>query len=57
MKIVTWNIGEAETNKEGKLDYNSYEYIIKMIEKEHIDVLCLQEAIIKSVICLQSLNI
>lgn len=48
MKIVTWNIGEAETNKEGKLNYNSYEYIIKMIEKEHIDVLCLQEAIIKS---------
>ena len=48
MKIATWNIGEDEKNKDGKLDYSSYEYIIKKIEQENIDVLCLQEAIIKS---------
>lgn len=48
MKIATWNIGEDETNKDGKLDVLSYEYILKMIRQESIDVLCLQEAIIKS---------
>ncbi len=48
MRIATWNIGEDETNKDGKLDYSSYEYILKRIEQEDIDVLCLQEAIIKS---------
>lgn len=48
MKIATWNIGEDEKNKDGKLDVSSYEYILKMIKQEDIDVLCLQEAIIKS---------
>ena len=48
MRIATWNIGEDETNKDGKLDYSSYEYILKRIKEEGIDILCLQEAIIKS---------
>lgn len=48
MRIATWNIGEDETNKDRKLDYSSYEYILKIIEQDDIDVLCLQEAIIKS---------
>lgn len=48
MRIATWNIGEDETNKDGKLDYSSYEYILKRIKEEDIDILCLQEAIIKS---------
>ena len=48
MRIATWNIGEDETNNDGKLDMMSYEYIIRMIKKEKIDILCLQEAIIKS---------
>ena len=48
MKIATWNIGEDEKNKNGKLDVLSYEYILKMIKQKNIDVLCLQEAIIKS---------
>lgn len=48
MRIATWNIGEDETIKDGKLDYFSYEYILKRIKEEGIDILCLQEAIIKS---------
>lgn len=48
MRIATWNIGEDEMNEDGKLDYSSYKYIIKKIEQEDLDVLCLQEAIIKS---------
>lgn len=48
MRIATWNIGEDETNKDGKLDYSSYEYILKRSKEEDIDILCLQEAIIKS---------
>lgn len=48
MRIATWNIGEDETIKDGKLDYSSYEYILKRIKEEGIDILCLQEAIIKS---------
>ena len=48
MRIATWNIGEDETIKDGKLDYSSYEYILKRIKEECIDILCLQEAIIKS---------
>lgn len=48
MKIATWNIGEDETKEEGKLDIKSYEYIVRMIKQEDIDVLCLQEAITKS---------
>ena len=48
MKIATWNIGEDETKKNGRLDIASYEYITKIIEEKEIDVLCLQEAITKS---------
>lgn len=48
MRIATWNIGEDETIKDGKLDYSSYEYILKRSKEEDIDILCLQEAIIKS---------
>lgn len=48
MKIITWNIGEDERNEQGRLDFDSYKYIIHTIEKENIDVICLQEAIIKS---------
>lgn len=48
MRIATWNIGEDEANKDGRLAVSSYEYISKMIKQEDIDVLCLQEAIIKS---------
>lgn len=48
MKIVTWNIGEDERKENGKLDITSYEYIINFIKDENIDVICLQEAIIKS---------
>ena len=48
MKIVTWNIGEDERNENGKLNINSYNYIVDFIKKENIDVICLQEAIIKS---------
>ena len=46
MKIVTWNIGEDERNENGKLNINSYNYIVDFIKKENIDVICLQEAII-----------
>ena len=48
MKIATWNIGEDESNKDGKLTKKSYDYIVKMIKKEDLDIICLQEAIIKS---------
>ena len=48
MKLMTWNIGEDETNEKGKLNLNSYDYIINTIKKERIDVICLQEAITKS---------
>lgn len=48
MRIATWNIGEDERNIDGKLDINSYKYIVKMIFEENIEVICLQEAIIKS---------
>mgnify|MGYP003290234374 FL=1 len=48
MKIVTWNIGEDERNENGKLNIDSYNYIVDFIKKENIDVICLQEAIIKS---------
>ena len=48
MKIVTWNIGEDERNKSGKLNLDSYNYVVDFIKKENIDVICLQEAIIKS---------
>lgn len=34
MKIATWNIGEDEKNKNGKLDVLSYEYILKMIKQK-----------------------
>ncbi len=39
MRVATWNIGEDERNNGGKLD---------IIRNENIDVLCLQEAIVKS---------
>lgn len=48
MRIATWNIGEDENNEKGILSKKSYDYIIDMIKKENIDVICLQEAIIKS---------
>jgi exonuclease III len=48
MKIVTWNIGEDEQKEDGKLDIESYNYIVNYIKHEEIDIICLQEAIIKS---------
>ena len=48
MRIITWNIGEDERNENGKLNLNSYDYIIETVKAEKIDVICLQEAIIKS---------
>ena len=48
MRIITWNIGEDEQNLGGKLTIDSYEYIIDTIKNEKVDVICLQEAIIKS---------
>ena len=48
MRVITWNIGEDEQNLGGKLTIDSYEYIIDTIKKEKVDVICLQEAIVKS---------
>lgn len=48
MRVATWNIVEDERNDDGKLTIDSYNYIINKIRKENIDILCLQEAIIKS---------
>ena len=48
MRLATWNIGEDEKNKNGRLDLNSYNHITKTINDERIDIICLQEAIIKS---------
>lgn len=48
MKLATWNIGEDERNKNGRLTLNSYDYITKTIKDKRIDIICLQEAIIKS---------
>lgn len=48
MKIVTWNIGEDERKENGKLDIDSYDYIVDFINRENVEVICLQEAIIKS---------
>ena len=48
MKIVTWNIGEDERYTDGKLTIDSYDYIIDTILKNDIDIICLQEAIVKS---------
>lgn len=48
MRIATWNIGEDETNKGQKLDLSSYQYIVDKIKEEEIEVICFQEAIIKS---------
>lgn len=33
MKIATWNVGEDETNENGKLNLDSYNYIIDFIKK------------------------
>ena len=48
MRIITWNIGEDERNIGGKLTVDSYEYIVQVINSENVDVICLQEAIVKS---------
>lgn len=48
MILATWNIGEDEKNKDNILNLNSYEYIKNTIINENIDIICLQEAIIKS---------
>lgn len=48
MRIATWNIGEDERKAEGKLTLDFYNYIINTIKNENIDIVCLQEAIIKS---------
>ena len=48
MKVATCNIGEDTRNKDGKTNLKTYEYIVEVITKENIDVICLQEAIIKS---------
>ena len=48
MRIVTWNIGEDERASDGKLSLDSYEYIINIVKNENVDVICLQEAIVKS---------
>lgn len=48
MKIATLNIGEDERNKDGKLNINSYKAITNFIARENVDIICLQEAIIKS---------
>lgn len=48
MRIITWNIGEDERNDNGKLTIDSYEYIVNTIKNENVDVVCLQEAIVKS---------
>ena len=48
MRIITWNIGEDERKEDGRLDLNSYDYIVDVINKEKVDVICMQEAIIKS---------
>lgn len=47
MRLATWNIGEDERNIDGKLSIDSYNYIINTIKNENIDIICLQEAIIK----------
>lgn len=47
-RIITWNIGEDERNSDGKLTIDSYDYIVDIIKKENVDVICLQEAIVKS---------
>lgn len=48
IRIITWNIGEDERNNDGKLTIDSYNYIVDTIKKENVDVICLQEAIVKS---------
>lgn len=48
MRLATWNIGEDENNENDKLNLNSYDFIVNTIQIEKIDVICLQEAIIKS---------
>lgn len=48
MRIITWNVGEDERNTDGKLTLDSYEYIVRTIKEENADIICMQEAIIKS---------
>lgn len=48
MKVITWNIGEDERDKDGKLDIKSYEYIVDIINNNDVDVVCFQEAITTS---------
>lgn len=47
-RIITWNIGEDERNSDGKLTIDSYDYIVDTIKNERADIICLQEAIVKS---------
>lgn len=48
LRIITWNVGEDERNSDGKLTIDSYDYIIDTIKNENADIICLQEAIVKS---------
>lgn len=48
MKIITWNIGEDERNKNGQLTMESYKYIIDTIKQEQVEIICLQEAVTSS---------
>ena len=48
MIIATWNIGEDDRNENSELTIDSYKEIIKMIEEQKIDVVCLDESVIKS---------
>ncbi len=47
-RIITWNVGEDERNSDGKLTIDSYAYIVEIIKNENADIICLQEAIVKS---------
>lgn len=48
MRIATWNIGEDERNIDGKLNLDSYNYIVNIIKTTKVEIICFQEAIIKS---------
>ena len=48
IRIITWNVGEDERNSDGKLTIDSYDYIVNTIKNENADIICLEEAIVKS---------
>ncbi len=48
MKIASLNIGEDERNSDGHLTLDSYLAIVNKINELKIDIICLQEAIIRS---------